>query len=383
MSNKKLTLEELEYVQKEVNTNTKSLPVAYLLAIFLGPFGIHRAYFGKKKSAILKAIVSLFGATAFLMIILNMTTLDLNARITGEILANYATLAIAFVLPTLISGIWSVVDLFLIPKWKRTWDENNKNKAVEEVVQARYVKGQILRKELTEELIKQAKLDTINEIKRIVDDLDKEELNKLNVVKMPKLPEISEIEEEIHDDKLSDNNVEEIENEEEIYDDELSDNNVEIEEEIYDDKLSDNNVEISKDDHKASEVVYETENQVINEEKIVNEEVMTNVQNAIDDNNGIKSVTGYIIGSIETNTQKIITSNFSDDTNIILADNADETDENKMLFIKISRQGKFKESIGLRSQPNNLGKKIELKGVLGSYFGKPGMKKLSAFDIKD
>jgi len=356
MSNKKLTLEELEYVQKEVNTNTKSLPAAYLLAIFLGPFGIHRAYFGKKKSAILKAIVSLFGTTAFLMIILNMTTLDLNARITGEILANYATLAIAFVLPTLISGIWSVVDLFLIPKWKRTWDENNKNKAVEEVVQARYVKGQILRKELTEELIEQAKLDTINEIKRIIDDLDKEELNKLNVVRIPELPEQLEIENE---------------------------------EEIHDDKLSDNNVEISKDDHKASEVVYdkvvyETENQVIKEEKVVSEEeTTTNVQNAIDDNSGVKSVTGYIIGSIETNTQKIITSNFSDDTNIILADNADETDENKMLFIKIPRQGKFKESIGLRSQPNNLGKKIELKGVLGSYFGKPGMKKLSAFDIKD
>lgn len=356
MSNKKLTLEELEYVQKEVNTNTKGLTVAYLLAIFLGPFGIHRAYFKKKRSAILKTIVSLFGTTAFLMIILNMNTLDLNARISGEILANYATLAIAFVLPTLISGIWSVVDLFLIPKWKRTWDENNKNKAVEEVVQARYVKGQILRKELTEELIEQAKLDTINEIKRIVDNLDKEELNKLNVVRMPELPEQLEIENE---------------------------------EKIHDDKLSDNNVEISKDNHKASEVVYdkviyETENQVIKEEKVVSEEeTTTNVQNAIDDNNGIKSVTGYIIGSIETNTQKIITSNFSDDTNIILADNADETDENKMLFIKIPRQGEFKESIGLRSQPNNLGKRIELKGVLGSYFGKPGMKKLSAFDIKD
>ena len=197
--------------------------------------------------------------------------------ITGEILANYATLAIAFVLPTLISGIWSVVDLFLIPKWKRTWDENNKNKAVEEVVQARYVKGQILRKELTEELIEQAKLDTINEIKRIVDNLDKEELNKLNVVRIPELPEELEIENE---------------------------------EEIHDDKPSENNVEVSKDDHKASEVVYdkviyETENQVIEEEKVVNEELMTNVQSAIDDNNGIKSVTGYIIGSIETNTQKI------------------------------------------------------------------------------
>ena len=377
MSNKKLTLEELEYVQKEVNTNTKSLLVAYLLAIFLGPLGIHRAYFGKKKSAILKAIISLLGATAFLMIILNMNTLDLSAKITGEILANHATLAIAFVLPTLISSIWFVVDLFLIPKWKRTWDENNKNKAVEEVVQARYVKGQILRKELTEELIEQAKLDTINKIKKIVYILYKEEFNKLNAVRMPKLPEQLEIEieEEIYDDKLSDKI------EEEIHDDKLPDNK--IEEEIHDDKLSDNNVEISKDDHKASEVVYETENQIINEEKIVNEEVMTNVQNAIDDNNGIKSVTGYIIGSIETNTQKIITSNFSNNTNIILADNVDETDENKMLFIKIPRQGEFKESIGLRSQPNNLGKKIELKGVLGSYFGKPGMKKLSAFDIKD
>lgn len=59
----------------------------------------------------------------------------------------------------------------------------------------------------------------------------------------------------------------------------------------------------------------------------------------------VKSVTGYIIVNIETNTKKIITSNFSDDTNIILADNADETDENKILSINIPSQGKFKESI--------------------------------------
>lgn len=55
----------------------------------------------------------------------------------------------------------------------------------------------------------------------------------------------------------------------------------------------------------------------------------------------VKSVTGYIIVSIETNTKKIITSNFSDDTNIILSNNADETDENKILSINIPSQGKF------------------------------------------
>lgn len=355
MNNKKLTFEELEYVQREVSMNTKNLTVTYLLAIFLGPFGIHRAYFKKKETAILKTFLSLFAAVSFAMIVLNMTTLDLNARITREILVNHATLAIAFVLPTIISVIWSFVDLFLIPKWKRDWDENNKNKAIEEVIQSRYVKEQMLKKEIDVELIEQAKLDTIKEIQKIIENLDKDELYQLGGSQIPELP-VNDVENEIPNNSKN--------------------NDIEIQ--VEKDEINKKDV---LDVVNKEEKVVEVDND--KEEKENSEEPNISVKEAIDNNIGIKNVVGYIIGSVNINTQKIIKSDFIDNTNIILADDVNETDENKMLFVKIPHQKDFKESLGLRSNPDNLGKKIEIKGVLGDYFGKPGMKKLSKFDIKD
>jgi TM2 domain-containing membrane protein YozV len=75
------------------NTNGKSATVAYLLWFFLGGFGAHRFYMGRKGSGF--GMLGLFAASCILSI--------------------FAIGLIGF--PIL--GIWWVVDAFLINKWMK------------------------------------------------------------------------------------------------------------------------------------------------------------------------------------------------------------------------------------------------------------------------
>jgi len=76
-----LTNEERILVNSEVEKNGKSMVVAYLLAIFFGTLGIHRFYLGKKGSGLA-------------MLLITVLTLGIGV---------------------LVTGIWTIVDLFLIP----------------------------------------------------------------------------------------------------------------------------------------------------------------------------------------------------------------------------------------------------------------------------
>lgn len=192
MSDKKLTLEELDYVQKEVATYTKSLPAAYLFAIFLGFLGIHRAYFGKKKTAVVKSLITIFGGITLGLIIKNMATLDLSSELTMEVLTANAALAIPFTILLVVGLGWYLVDLFLIPKWKKDWDEKTREKATVDVVQGRYVATQLLRAQLSEELVQNAKAQAVNKIEEILLNLDSEELHQLSQPGIPNLPELTE-----------------------------------------------------------------------------------------------------------------------------------------------------------------------------------------------
>ncbi|MFX3616420.1 MAG: TM2 domain-containing protein [Sporolactobacillus sp.] len=87
--NAQLTNEEQLVVNSEVQKMGKSMALAYVLDIFLGTLGIHRFYLGKT------------GSAAALL------TLTILGWITAFILIGFFLIAI--------SGIWTIVDLFLIP----------------------------------------------------------------------------------------------------------------------------------------------------------------------------------------------------------------------------------------------------------------------------
>lgn len=80
-----LTTEEMLLVNSEVEKRKRSLVVAYVLWFILGALGAHRFYFGKIKSGV---------AMALLVVL----TLGFGAIITG---------------------IWALVDAFLMPGWQK------------------------------------------------------------------------------------------------------------------------------------------------------------------------------------------------------------------------------------------------------------------------
>ncbi|MTV81975.1 TM2 domain-containing protein [Secundilactobacillus folii] len=92
-----LTNQELMLVNSEVEKRKKSTAAAYLLCIFLGTLGAHRYYMGKTGSAIAMTLI---------------TVLTLGFG-------------------TLVTGIWEIVDLFLISGWL----QNNQNVVEEQAAQ--------------------------------------------------------------------------------------------------------------------------------------------------------------------------------------------------------------------------------------------------------
>ena len=89
-------------IEQRMTNEKKSLAVAYLLLIFLGPLGVHRFYLGKTGSALVMLALSVIG---------------------------WATLFIVVGLVFLVAvGIWVVVDVFLLPEIVRQDQERLRQK---------------------------------------------------------------------------------------------------------------------------------------------------------------------------------------------------------------------------------------------------------------
>ena len=94
-------------------------------------------------------------------------------------------------------------------------------------------------------------------------------------------------------------------------------------------------------------------------------------------------VKGYIVGSIDD--KSISDANFSNaavlKTNLLLADNADETDIAKCLAIQLPT-GAVRDALNLVDNPSNYKKLVTLTGSLEKYFGVAGLKSVTkyAFD---
>ena len=93
-------------------------------------------------------------------------------------------------------------------------------------------------------------------------------------------------------------------------------------------------------------------------------------------------VKGYIVGSIDD--KSIDDANFSGNavlkTNLLIADNADETDIAKCLAVQLP-SGKVRDALNLVDNPDNYKKFVTLTGSLEKYFGVAGLKSISAYSI--
>ncbi|MBE3570483.1 MAG: chitobiase/beta-hexosaminidase C-terminal domain-containing protein [Bacillales bacterium] len=106
-------------------------------------------------------------------------------------------------------------------------------------------------------------------------------------------------------------------------------------------------------------------------------EVMT-VAEAIA-NQGTKGATveGYIVAYTTGNkTYSSDSAKFKDDNNLAIADSVNETNPDKILPVQITSD--YRSEFGLKSNPGNIGKKIQVTGSLETYFTVPGLKSPSA-----
>lgn len=111
-----------------------------------------------------------------------------------------------------------------------------------------------------------------------------------------------------------------------------------------------------------------------------------NVAAATTNQGASKWVTGYIVGVVDGEGMSISTESKFDapytiKTNVLLADNADETDYNKCFPVQLPT-GAIRDGLNLVDNASLDGAKVTLYGSLEAYFGKPGMKSTSYFEIE-
>ncbi|CAH8768430.1 5'-nucleotidase C-terminal domain-containing protein [Paenibacillus dendritiformis] len=93
------------------------------------------------------------------------------------------------------------------------------------------------------------------------------------------------------------------------------------------------------------------------------------VADAIAKNNDGKSYTveGYVVGfAISSTTFTRDSAKFNSDTNLVIADSAEETAEDRTLFVQIASP--FRQEFGLQSNLGLIGSRIRVTGTLEEYF---------------
>ncbi|MBN2765429.1 MAG: choice-of-anchor J domain-containing protein [Paludibacteraceae bacterium] len=109
-----------------------------------------------------------------------------------------------------------------------------------------------------------------------------------------------------------------------------------------------------------------------------------NVAAAIQNQSGLKWVSGYIVGYVWSGTQTSYV--FSADsctqaTNILIADTKTETNPDNCMAVQLP-SGAIRAGLNLVDVKANLGKSVKLYGSLEAYFAKPGIKSVSYYELE-
>jgi endonuclease I len=102
---------------------------------------------------------------------------------------------------------------------------------------------------------------------------------------------------------------------------------------------------------------------------------LTVAQAVATQNGSSQTVRGYVVGEpVATNT--VNRSGFTADYAIALADTASETNTGTMLYVQLTTE--WRAVWGLKSNPSNLGRLVDVTGTLTAYFSHPGLKSPTA-----
>ncbi len=107
LAEQELTWQQQRMLSDAVSSSERKLWKAYLIAIFLGGFGVHRFYLGRKWTAILMLVMNFVAS----IMIHEGTTQPEN--VPAEIAGSAILLALL---------LWIMIDLFLIPGMARKFN---------------------------------------------------------------------------------------------------------------------------------------------------------------------------------------------------------------------------------------------------------------------
>lgn len=118
---------------------------------------------------------------------------------------------------------------------------------------------------------------------------------------------------------------------------------------------------------------YESEGRIqIGEGEGGEQEETKSVSEAIANNEGIARVEGYIVGHVVSTNNYNFKAPFTNDHNLLVADDPNEQDVEKMLPVQITAQ--FRGDFGLETNPDLIGNLVTIEGDLEPYFTVPGLK---------
>jgi len=128
-----LTIDELMVLNSELRDAEKSIALAYLMLLG-GHLGVHRFYLKRIGTAVVQLVLFILTTISYFM---------------GVILMEfYEPIGIVFIVVMALSGlallIWIIIDLFLMPRMVKEWNERIEQQILEQIVYYRNMRNQNL-----------------------------------------------------------------------------------------------------------------------------------------------------------------------------------------------------------------------------------------------
>jgi len=128
-----LTIDELMVLNSELRDAEKSIALAYLMLLG-GHLGVHRFYLKRIGTAVVQLVLFLLTSISYFMGIILMEF--------------YEPIGIVFIVVMALSGlallVWIIIDLFLMPRMVREWNERIERQILEQIVYYRNMRNQDL-----------------------------------------------------------------------------------------------------------------------------------------------------------------------------------------------------------------------------------------------
>lgn len=122
-----LSEKQLVILESELKKKRKSMPLAYILLIFLGFLGVHKFYLGKTKQGVLYVLLSVVG---FISLVVGEFTGLISFGASGTMLFTFG-LVCAGVL-----GVMLIINLFTTPGQVRQFNETVESRIIDQLLQS-------------------------------------------------------------------------------------------------------------------------------------------------------------------------------------------------------------------------------------------------------